>query len=74
VHDFCLDLRGVKAYEWPIKNTYIESAELKDEYGNLKTGLSLSFLWSKLIENKWSDRKEQILVFTEATFEEIDGA
>jgi len=72
VHEFCLDLHGVAAHEWPIKNTYMETVDWEHEHGNSKQCLSLSFLWSKLIENQWSDRKAQILLFTEATFEEID--
>ena len=70
VRDFCLDLREFMSYEWNIRYVEIQPSQRKNENDEVEECFSLVFSWSKLIDNQWSEQKQQILTFAEAEFEE----
>ena len=70
VKDFYVDLRDVKSYEWPIKVVDIRPGQRHTEHGGMESCFSLVFSWSKLVDNQWSERREQVFTFQEAEFSE----
>jgi hypothetical protein len=68
VKDFYLDLRNVTSHEWPIKYVDIRPLRKQNEQGQMTSYFILVFAWSKLLDNQWTERKEQVLIFQTAEF------
>lgn len=68
VKDFCLDLRDVASYEWPIKYVDMRPVLKPNEQGQRVSYFLLVLAWSKLLDNRWTERKAQVLRFRTAEF------
>jgi hypothetical protein len=68
VAEFHLDLREVRAEEWPLK--VVEFRALP-EAGAAR--FALDVMWGKLIENEWSTQQASLFTFAAAEFEETEA-
>jgi hypothetical protein len=69
--ELTLDLRGVRAHEWPIRSVDIEADLREREGGDREACFALDLHWSALEGERWTTRSARLLRFAEADFEEL---
>lgn len=68
VRDFYLDLRDVAPHEWPINYVEMRPLTKQNEQRQMASYFTLVFAWHKLLDNQWTERKAQALLFQTAKF------